>query len=244
MNVGAIEAGGIALIAEGLGVSIGILLMYLFQIKNQRTIGMLFGATSGIMIAMICFDILPEALKMGSNSLVIVGAGIGMCLGLLLGDFTEMMSKKLNVFKNRKMSIAFILLLGIAIHNIPEGFALGTIAVSSRETLLKFAFVICIHSIPEAIAITIPLKAGGASKKILFFMPFALGGIMGIGAVIGYMMSQILSSFITVALGLAAGIILYIVCEELLPESRKVWNGRMTTIATIIGILIGMLLVI
>lgn len=240
----ALKVGIIALGAEGLGVAIGILLLYLFNIKNRRLIGMLFGATSGIMIAIICFDILPEALQAHRNSLVIVGVGIGICLGLLLGDFTEVLQHKLKSFDNKMVGTAFILILGIAIHNIPEGFALGTLAISAPDALEKFALVICLHSIPEAIAIAIPLKAAGTKLKILCLIPVLLGAIMGGGAVLGCILSKIASSFITVALGVAAGIILYIVCEELIPESRKVWNGRMTTVATIIGILLGMFLVI
>lgn len=240
----ALKVGLIALVAEGVGVAIGILLLYIFNIKNKRMIGMLFGATSGIMIAIICFDILPEALQANANLLVVLGAGIGICLGLLLGDFTELMRQKISIFNSKMAGTAFILLLGIAIHNIPEGFALGTLAISAPEALSKFALVICLHSIPEAIAIAIPLKASGTKKKLIFMIPLLLGSIMGIGAIIGFLLSQIAESFIAVALGIAAGIILYIVCEELLPESRKVWNGRMTTVATIIGILIGMFLVV
>lgn len=239
----ALKIGMIALGAEGLGVAIGIVLLYLFNIKNKRLIGMLFGATSGIMIAIICFDILPEALQAHRNSLVILGVGIGICLGLLLGDFTELLHHKLKSFSNKMVGTAFILILGIAIHNIPEGFALGTLAVSAPDALSKFALVICLHSIPEAIAIAIPLKAAGTKFKVLCLIPILLGAIMGVGAVLGCILSKIASSFITVALGVAAGIILYIVCEELIPESRKVWNGRMTTVATIIGILLGMFLV-
>lgn len=243
-NMEAIKVGALALLAEGLGVAIGILLLYLFNIKNKRIIGMLFGATSGIMIAMICFDILPEALHTNQNTLVILGAGIGICLGLLLEDFTEVIQLKLKSFNSKMMGTAFILLLGIGIHNIPEGFALGTVAVTSADTLLKFAFVICLHSIPEAIALAIPLKAANTNKKLLFSVPIILGSIMGVGAILGYLLSQIASGFITTALGIAAGIILYIVCQELLPESRRIWNGRMTTVATILGILLGMFLVV
>lgn len=239
-----LKIGFMALMAEGLGVAIGIILLYLFNIKDKRMIGMLFGGTSGIMIAIICFDVLPEALQGNKNILIILGVGIGICLGLLLGDFTEMMEHRLKSFNKKMVGTGVILLLGIAIHNIPEGFALGTLAVSSPDTINKFALVICLHSIPEAIALAIPLKAGGIRKSLLVLIPILLGSIMGIGAILGYLLSQVASSFITTALGIAAGIILYIVCNELLPESRKIWNGRMTTVATVIGILLGMFLVV
>lgn len=239
----ALYMGLLALIAEGSGVAIGIILLYLFDIKSKRIIGMLFGATSGIMIAMICFDVLPEALHTNENTLVIIGVVIGILVGLLLQDITLYFEAKAKHLHSKMLGTAFVLFIGIALHNIPEGFALGSLAHTSNETIIKFAWVISLHSIPEAIAVAIPFKEAHIKKSTLCLIPFLLGSIMGIGAILGATLSQISGYFVVVALGSAAGIILYIVCEELLPESRKVWNGRMTTVATIIGIIIGMLLV-
>lgn len=239
----ALHMGLLALVAEGLGVATGIVLLYLFNIKSRRIIGMLFGATSGIMISMICFDVLPEALHANKNSLVVIGIFIGILVGLLLEETTAFLEGRVKGIHSKMLGTAFVLLIGIALHNIPEGFALGTLAHTSRETIIKFAWVIGLHSIPEAIAIAIPLKEANISKSLLCIIPFVLGGVMGIGAILGVVLSQVSTYFVVVALGSAAGIILYIVCQELLPESRKVWNGRMTTVATIIGIIVGMLLV-
>ena len=239
----AFAAALLAFVAEGGGVLTGILLLYFFHIKSKRLIGMLFGTTSGIMIAMICFDVLPHALEAGENTLMIIGVLMGILIGVFLEDFTELLGDRLGTTYNKRIHTGLILLLGIAIHNIPEGVALGTLAATSPQTILKFALVIGLHSIPEAIAVAIPLKIAKTPYKTIAMIPFVLGGIMAIGALGGFVMSQVASFLITVMLGLAAGIILYIVCQELLPESRKIWNGRLTTIATVIGIIIGMLLV-
>lgn len=233
----------LAFAVGGIGIAVGILLLYLFNIKSKRVIGMLFGITSGIMIAMICFDILPEALEGGEDLLVMIGIIIGILMGISLEDITSLIESKVGHVHSKQLHTGLVLLLGIAIHNIPEGIAMGTLAVTSPHNILKFAFVLFLHSIPEAIAIAIPLKVSKTSYKILAFIPVFFGGILGVGAGIGFMMSQAASLFITVMLGMAAGVILYIVCEELIPESRKIWNGRLTTVATIIGIILGMLLV-
>lgn len=233
----------LAFAAEGVGVLVGMMLYYFFNITSQRLIGMLFGTTSGIMIAMICFDVLPHAAETGEKGLMIIGVSIGILIGLFLEDLTSLLGSGMKQSKNKQMRTGIMLLLGIAIHNVPEGIAMGTLAVTSPETIMQFAFIICIHSIPEAIAIAIPLKAAKTPYKVVWSIPVVLGAIMGIGGGIGFIMSQVGSDFITLILGLAAGIILYIVCEELIPESRKIWNGRMTTVATIMGIILGMLLV-
>ena len=77
----------------------------------------------------------------------------------------------------------------------------------------------------------------------MLFIASGLGMCMGIGAVGGYVLSSISENLISIGLGIAAGIILYIICEELLPESKKIWNGRMTTVATILGMMLGMVLI-
>ncbi|MDF2593894.1 MAG: zinc/iron permease [Clostridia bacterium] len=245
MNIGLISM--IALAAEGLGLAIGIVLLYVFNVKSRRIIGMLFGGTSGLMIAIICFDILPHALSKNRMDLVIVGIMIGVTIGLLLDDITPYLERLIKIDKQDKshskmIRTAFTLIIGIAIHNIPEGFALGALSHASLQTIQKFAVVLAMHSIPEGIALAIPFRQAKVKLGVLLVLPVLLGGIMGISGAIGYILTNNSERFIVIALGLAAGIILYIVCNELIPESRKIWNGRMTTVATIIGVVAGLLL--
>ncbi|OON98475.1 MAG: zinc permease [Epulopiscium sp. Nele67-Bin004] len=238
----AISAFLVGFLAEGIGVMIGIILLYLFNIKSKKLIGVLFGATAGIMISLICFHILPEAFEMGHNIMIFLGMAIGLVLGLVLEQVTHSAQDKFHISNGHMIQTSIVLLVGIAIHNIPEGFALGSIMNASQETILNFATIICLHSIPEAIAVVIPLKEAKINKGILCMIPVCLGLVMGIGAALGYLLSQINTSFVAMSLGMASGIILYIVCEELLPESKKIWNGRLTSIATVLGVLVGILM--
>ena len=233
----------IGVITDGGGHAIGALLLYLFKIKNPRLMGMLFGGTSGIMIAMICFDILPGAINSGKMSMVFIGMTIGMLIGLLMDESLPKLQNKLGGKRNELEKMGLILIAGLALHNLPEGFALGTVASSDIESLTRFATILCIHSIPEGIALAIPFRQGEVLLRKVLCINMVLGIFMGIGAVVGYSISGIGHNFISVGLGVASGIILYIVCQELMPESRKIWNGRMTTIATILGLMIGVFLI-
>lgn len=232
----------VALVAEGIGLQLGIILVYVFRVKSSRIIGMLFGGTSGLMIALICFDVLPQALEKNRMDLVIIGVVIGVTIGLLLDDFAPHLEKLMKVNSSKMIRTAFTLTIGIALHNIPEGFALGALSHISAEALRKFAVVLALHSIPEGIALAITFKQAKLKVSLLMIIPLILGSIMGVSGILGYVLSGINHKYIVTALGLAAGIILYIVCEELIPESRKMWNGRMTAIATIVGIMIGLLI--
>lgn len=238
-----VNAGLMGLIAEGGGLGIGIIALYFFTIKDGRNMGMMYGATSGLMLAMICFDVLPEALDKGRIDLVFCGILIGTLLGILLDDMVEGIEKKSVALNLKNIGrTGLILALGIAIHNVPEGFALGTIAHTSTDSIWRFAIILTLHSIPEGIALAIPFKKAQTSLIILLGMAVFLGGMMGVGAMLGYILSGLSENLISTGLGVAGGIILYIVCGELIPESRKIWNGRWTTIATIIGLMGGILL--
>lgn len=237
-----IKVGILGLIAEGGGLSLGILLLYLFRIKNERLIGMLFGGTSGLMLAMICFDVLPEGLERGRIDLVLIGIIIGVLLGTLLDDIVPRLQSSLGNRDSSLSKMGLILSIGIAMHNLPEGFALGTVSNVDRDSIIQFTLILALHSIPEGIALSIPFKQGGAPLVKMLGIALGLGVCMGIGAIGGYILSGINDNLVSTGLGVAAGIILYIICEELLPESKKIWNGRMTTIATILGMMLGLLL--
>ena len=238
-----LKVGLLGLLAEGGGLGIGILLLHFFHIKNGKTMGMLYGATSGLMLAMICFDILPEALNKGRTDLVFSGIIIGCLLGILLDEWVPTLEEHLSCKGSSVIGrTGLILALGIGLHNLPEGFALGTMALAAEESIISFTVILALHSIPEGIAMAIPFIKANTPLSKLLGMAAGLGCIMGIGAMIGYRFSGLHENMISTGLGVAAGIILYIVCGELIPESRKIWNGRLTTMATILGLMIGLLL--
>lgn len=237
-----IEAGLIGFICEGVGVGLGVILLYFFHVKNGKMMGMLYGATSGLMLAMICFDILPTAFNRGKIEVVLCGIIIGTLLGLLLDEEAPLIEKILGYKEGEIDKAGILLAMGIAIHNMPEGFALGTMILAANESIKGFAFVMMLHSIPEGIAMAIPFIKAKTSLGSLLMMAFGLGIIMAVGAMLGYRLSGSHEGMMSVSLGIAAGIILYIVCDELIPEARKIWNGRLTTLSTILGLIIGIVL--
>ena len=148
-------------------------------------------------------------------------------------------------FKNKEsnslLKTGVIISIGLAIHNIPEGLAIGTGFDSSIRLGYSLAIAIALHDIPEGISMAIPMKTGGISALKVIFLVFLSGITTGIGAFIGALIGSISKKIISISLAFAAGAMLYIVSGELTPEYNKLNNGKLSTIGNIFGFILGFL---
>ncbi len=236
--------GGIGVIAEGIGVTIGVILYTFLNIRNKKMQGIMMGLAAGLMMAIICFDILPGAFAQGGVLIALVGVIIGLGMGMSLENIASVFTERVYTKKSSGVKTGIILTMAIALHNIPEGIALGTLFAISPQTGIKVALIVMLHSILEGIAIAIPLQKGGVGGKTLGVICATLAFLMGIGAMLGFVVSSLSPIIITLVMGFAAGVILYIVCEELIPESKEAWNGRLTTVAVVLGLMVGILMTV
>lgn len=169
------------------------------------------------MMAVVCFDLIPEALGITNIAMTI--------LGIILGIFTMIycdliVQKKFNkdaiVRKNSNslLKTGIIVSIGLAIHNIPEGLAIGSGFDASLRLGLGLAIAICLHDIPEGISMSVPMKNGGMKiPKIIFYV--VLSGITtGMGAFLGAIVGTISVNVIAICLSFAAGAMLYIVSRR------------------------------
>jgi ZIP family zinc transporter len=226
------------MIGTGLG---GVLTLFIGN-PTKRFMAVLLGFTSGIMISVVCFDLLPEAFDMGGVFVSLVGVVMGAGMILLIEQFIpERVSQKYSEdFDFVKSGI--LLGIGIAIHNFPEGLAVGSGFAASDYLGLGLAIVIGLHDMPEGIAMAAPLKIGGISRlKILMYT--VLAGIpMGIGAFVGELLGEISQTLICLCLSFAGGAMLYITCGELIPKTQNIYKGRISTIGMIIGVICGIII--
>lgn len=242
MNIWAV--GGIGFMVELLGVTTGVFLLVVLKIKDRRFQGMMMGLAAGLMTAIACFDILPGAFEQGGVLVTVLGIIIGLMTGLSLENMTDAFTNGTYRKKSNSLKTGIMLTLAIALHNIPEGIAIGALFAISAETGLKVALIVMLHSIPEGMSIAVPLIKGGVNGKTLGVICATLSCIMGMGAMIGFVASSLSPTIVTLTMGFAAGVILYIVCEELIPESKEVWNGRLTTVAVVVGMILGILITV
>jgi ZIP family zinc transporter len=171
--------------------------------------------------------------------------GIGVGLILLIDEF---MPSEMSLTKNARdkdnaaygfIKSGILLGIGIAIHNFPEGLAVGSGFAANDSLGLGLAIVIALHDMPEGVAMAAPLKMGGIKKLKILIYTILAGIPMGIGAFIGEMIGEISPIFICLCLSFAAGSMLFITCGELIPKSQSVYKGRISTVGMLVGIMCG-----
>lgn len=196
------------------GTTLGGIIGVVIKKNSNKFLSFILAFASGLMMAVICFDLIPEALEISFLSNVIIGIILGIATMIFCDLLVEKKFKNNSRFvkdKNRLLKTGIIVSIGLAIHNFPEGLAIGSGFESSMKLGLSLALAICLHDIPEGISMAVPMKNGGMKiSKVIFYV--VLSGITtGIGAFFGAIIGSISKEIISICLSFAAGAMLYIV---------------------------------
>ena len=187
------------------GTTLGGIIGCLFDKVSNKFLGFILSLASGLMMAVICFDLIPEALSL-DNILVIV---IGICLGIISMIFCDLLvenkfNKKQKIKSNSLLKTGIIVSIGLAIHNFPEGLAIGSGFDASIKLGIGLAIAICLHDIPEGISMAIPMKNGGMKISRVIFYVILSGITTGVGAFVGAVIGNISKTVIAINLSFAA----------------------------------------
>ena len=135
----------------------------------------------------------------------------------------------------------------IALHNVPEGMTIGASYASNDGVMgsaaLVLAVLIGLHNIPEGMAVSVPLISGGMAKWKAVLITASSGIPTILGALLGYLLGEIGPLGLTLSLGFASGAMLYVVFGEILPQSILMYHSKLPAFSTIVGILVGMLII-
>ena len=211
------------------GTTIGGIIGCKFEKVSNKFLSFVLSFASGLMMGIICFELVPEALDMVD----VIGTTLGIQIGIITMIICDLMVEKKfdkKIKSNDLLKTGIIVSIGLAIHNIPEGLAIGSGFDVSIKFGIGLALAICLHDIPEGISMAVPMKNGGIKKwKVIVYV--ILSGITtGIGAFFGAIIGNISKKIIALSLSFAAGAMLYIVYGELIPEGNKLYKGRMNAI--------------
>lgn len=228
-----------------IGTGIGGAMAFILKRPGKRFLSILLSLSSGLMLAVVCFDLLPESFQMGGLHYGILGIILGGAMIIafegLINSYIR--SKGSANSPNKYIRAGILMGIGIALHNLPEGLAIGSGFMATTEFGWKLALVIALHNIPEGIAMVTPMIIGGAKPYKAFVASILAGLPTGLGAMIGYLIGSISPVFISISLGFAGGAMLYITANELIPEARELYKGRISTIGLIGGLIVGILII-
>lgn len=236
----------LALAIPVLGTTLGSAFVFLMRGSMPRLAEKaLLGFASGVMVAASVWSLLIPSMEMtaGNGQWASAPAAIGFALGmgflLLIDTFTphlHAVGDKPEGVRSH-LSKASMLALAVAIHNLPEGMAVGVVVADAIDTggvtaagVWAVSLGIAIQNIPEGAIISMPLKAAGGGAWRSFGIGTLSGLVEPVGAVAVMALAEVLKGALPYLLGFAAGAMLYVVVEELIPEALA---GRHSNVSTI-----------
>ncbi|MGE5417267.1 MAG: ZIP family metal transporter [Acidobacteriota bacterium] len=204
--------------AAGLCTFVGAAIVFLKSRLTRRELAFFLGLASGVMIAVVVFDLLPSAIGKGDLG----GFAIGTAGGCLIIMLSNVIVADKQVNSGRSMArLGYLIMLGIALHDLPEGMAIALGNEVGHKTAAVIALGIGIHNMPEGMAIAAPLLMSGIRKRKIALQTLALGAITPLGTVIGNVAVSALPGYFGLFMGVAGGVMLYLVISQLWPEAQR-----------------------
>lgn len=232
--------------------------MFLKGELRTRTRKILLGFASGVMVAASVWSLLIPAMNMASHmeKLAFIPAAVGFALGILFLLFMDKLIPHLHMDSkapeglNSGFSRTTMLLLAVTLHNIPEGMAVGVafagmLMENTGLTLagaLALSVGIAIQNFPEGAIISMPLLSEGVSKPRAWFYGMLSGIVEPIAAAITIFLATHIEPVLPYLLSLAAGAMIYVVVEELIPEASEGEHSNIGTVGFAVGFIIMMIL--
>ena len=230
-----------------IGTTIGGIIGCIIKNSSNKFLSFILSFAAGLMMAVVCFDLIPEALSISKLSATIIGIFIGIIIMIICDLIIDRKFKKKKYTANNNSNLlktGIIVSIGLAIHNVPEGLAIGSGFDASVSLGFSLALAICLHDIPEGISMAVPMKKGGMKIYKIMIYVILSGLATGGGALIGAIVGKVSKEIIAICLSFAAGAMLYIVSGELIPESNRLYKGRMSTLGNMIGFILGIFVTI
>ncbi len=226
---------GISLIGTMIGASIGVIV----RNPSRKLLGSIMGFAGGLMLAVVVFELIPEAI----NKTNILFTVIFYTIGIAIVMFIERVTDRTKVKTSNYMKMAIITSLGLMLHNFPEGIIMGCGFLVEQKLGIQMSIIIALHDIPEGIAVTAPLMASKVKSTKIMIYAFLTALPTALGAAIGVMAGNISDFYLGLSLALASGIMMYVVFGELVPESNKLWSGILNTLSVIMGLTLGFIMI-
>lgn len=229
--------------------ALGAALVFFFKEINRKVLNGMLGFASGVMIAASFWSLLAPAIEMSDGSFV--PALIGFLAGGVFLWIVDKLLPHLHLGKERDQAEgiktswerSILLVFAVTLHNIPEGLAVGVafgataagLESASLASAIALAIGIGIQNFPEGAAVSVPLRREGMSRGKSFLYGQASGMVEPLAGVLGAAAVLAMRPILPYALAFAAGAMIYVVVEELIPEAQTDSTSDVATIGAMIG---------
>ncbi len=217
----------------------------------------LLGFASGVMVAASVWSLLIPSIEMNSDmgKAAVWPATVGLCLGFAFLLLIDQLTPHLHPLGGPEgprshLSKTVMLSLAVTIHNLPEGMAVGVALAGAMNSAsgisvaaaLALSLGIAIQNVPEGAIISMPLRAAGNSRWRAFLVGGASGVVEPIGGALVIMLASVFTPIMPYLLSFAAGAMLYVVIEELVPEASQGEHSNLGTVGFAVGFALMMVL--
>ena len=234
---------------------------FVFLIKNQlpnRLQKALLGFASGVMVAASVWSLLIPSIEAGpaDSAWRVLPAALGFVLGMGFLLLIDELTPHLHALTNQtegprsRLSRTTMLSLAVTIHNLPEGMAVGVVLAGALQqgsgislaSALAVSIGIAIQNIPEGAIVSMPLRTEGNSRSRSFLIGSLSGAVEPVGALVILLLSSWITPVLPYLLSFAAGAMMYVVVEELIPEASEGKHSNLSTVGFAFGFVLMMVL--
>ncbi len=236
--------GTLATVATGLASGLGATPVLVFRNVSDKLLDTLLGFAAGVMLAATAFSLLVPAIEMGG----VWSSSFGIVMGALFLAYSDRVIPHFHFISGAEgpsstLKRIWLLILAITLHNFPEGLAVGvSFGSGDLATAVTLAVAIGLQNMPEGLAVALPLIREGYSpfRSLLYAtlsgLAEPLAGFVGAAAV------AVARPIVPVAMGFAAGAMLYVISEEIIPETHRKGYARVGTTGLLGGFIVMMVL--
>lgn len=241
----------VLLTALGVGGAtvVGALFGFIFKKPSHKFGDITLSFAAGVMLCAATLGLIVPSLEMSVTSnkpITIIVTILGIFLGAISLNLIDKLVPHLHKLtgvdnenhphKTEQLNKVLLFVIAIAIHNLPEGIAAG-VSFGSENTAhaLVVAGGIALQNIPEGMVIIAPMISSGISKKRTFLIALSTGLIEVVGTLIGYFAASVSVFILPFALAFAGGTMLYVISDEMIPETHSHGNERISTYSLLVG---------
>lgn len=237
-------------IIAGFSTGVGALPIFFTKNVSNKALDTMLGFAAGVMLAATSFSLVIPAIEAGGGGLKgAIITFIGLFLGALFLDITDKHSPHVHLLDKRKegnsssLAKMWLFIIAIAIHNFPEGLAVGVgFGDGNVSNGITLAIGISLQNLPEGMAVALALVREKYNITKAFFIALLTGLVEPIGAFIGLALVNIAEPLLPLILAFAAGAMLFVISDEIIPETHKNGYERQATYGVVIGFALMVLL--